>query len=114
LDYLVYRIAMSPNTNTAPPGAPAVNAKIDAACNEPDAPSFCSMLPHTASASTTALFGYPSAPELLGRVTATAYSETAPNTLQSLYFIVAEDSVGDLSSPSNVVGGPSFGPTILP
>jgi hypothetical protein len=65
------------------------------------------MLPH-AVASTTALYGYPSAPEFLGRVTAMAYGETAPNTLQSLYFIVAEDALGNLSSPSNVVGGPSL------
>jgi hypothetical protein len=65
------------------------------------------MLPH-ANPNTTALFGYPSAPELLGRVTNPSYTETAPNTLQSLYFVVAEDSLGNLSSPSNVAGGPSF------
>jgi hypothetical protein len=103
MDYLVYRIAMSPSESTPPP-AP----KGFAACNQPGAPSICSMLPHAAPPTTTSLFGYPSAPELLGRVTSTSYGETAPNTLQSLYFIVAEDSLGNLSSPSNVVGGPSF------
>jgi hypothetical protein len=56
----------------------------------------------------TALYGFPSAPEFMGRVNGTLYTETAPNTLQSLYFVVAEDSSNNLSTPSNVVGGPSF------
>jgi hypothetical protein len=103
-DYLVYRITCSPSVSTP---APAAAANAAAACNAPGAPSICTMLPH-AVASTTALYGYPSAPEFLGRVTAMAYGETAPNTLQSLYFIVAEDALGNLSSPSNVVGGPSL------
>jgi hypothetical protein len=105
MDYLVYQIVDSPNNTEPPPGAPRV---ISAACNKPYAPSICSMLPHAAPASTTALFGYPAAPELLGRITSTSYSGAAPNSLQALYFIVAEDSFGDLSSPSNVVGGPSY------
>jgi hypothetical protein len=66
------------------------------------------MLPRQASPANTALFGYPSAPEFLGRVTNPQYGENAPNTLQTLYFVVAEDSSGNLSSPSNVVGGPSL------
>jgi dockerin type I repeat protein len=101
MDYLVYRIAMSPSVDSPPPAGPA-------ACGQPNAPSICSMLPQVLSPNVTALFGYPSAPELLGRVTAPAYVETPPNSLQSLYFVVAEDNLGDLSSPSNAVGGPSF------
>ena len=104
LDYLVYRITCSPSESTPPPAAARLVAD---ACNRPDAPSICSMLPQGAP-STPALYGYPSAPELLGRVTSPSYGETAPNTLQSLYFVVAEDSLGNLSSPSNVVGGPSL------
>jgi len=105
-DYLVYRITVSPSQSTPPPAGPA--ASVAAACSKPNAPSVCSMLPHTASPNTTALFGYPSAPEFLGRFTNTAYTQPAPNSLQSLYFVVAEDSLGNLSSPSNVVGGPSL------
>jgi hypothetical protein len=104
-DYLVYQITESPSDTQPPPGASSV---IAAACSKPNPPSICSMLPHTAPASTTALFGYPSAPELLGRTTTTSYAGPAPNSLQTLYFVVAEDSSGDLSSPSNVVGGPSY------
>jgi hypothetical protein len=107
LDYLVYRISVSPSLNTPPPG---LNPAIREECGKPHALSICSMLPRVAQPSTTALYGYPSAPEFLGRVTATAYTETAPNTLQSLYFVIAEDSLGDLSSPSNVAGGPSLAP----
>ena len=100
LDYLVYRIAMSPSQSTPPPAAPS-------ACGRANAPSICTMLPQVTPAA-SALYGYPSAPELLGRVTNPSFGETAPNTLQSLYFVVAEDSLGNLSSPSNVVGGPSL------
>ena len=37
----------------------------------------------------------------------TAYSEPAPTALQSLYFVRAEDALGNLSQPSNLVGGPA-------
>ncbi len=104
-DYLVYRITSSPSENTPPPTAPA-------GCAEVNPPSICSMLPKPvtpATASTTVLYGYPSAPEFLGKVTTPAYGPVAaPSTLQTLYFVVAEDSSGNLSSPSNVVGGPSY------
>jgi|HubBroStandDraft_1064217.scaffolds.fasta_scaffold10668_2 hypothetical protein len=103
-DYLVYRITCSPSQSTPAPAGPS---NVAAGCIEPGAPSICTMLPHVVSF-TTALDGYPSAPEFLERVTATAYAEHAPNSLQSLYFIVAEDSLGSLSNPSNVVGGPSL------
>ena len=92
-DYLVYRITLSPNDTQPPPAAPGKAAT--------------GLLPGSTPA-VTALYGYPSAPEFLGRTTNTMYGETAPNSLQSLYFAVAEDSLGNLSSPSNVVGGPSF------
>ena len=35
------------------------------------------------------------------------FVESAPTDLQSLYFVRAEDAQGDLSPPSNFVGGPS-------
>jgi hypothetical protein len=43
--------------------------------------------------------------------TATTYTETPPNSLQELYYVIAQDANGDLSSPSNVVGGPSLAVT---
>jgi hypothetical protein len=86
VDYLVYRIAVSPSQTTAPPGLNGV----------------------AVAQTTTALFGYPGPPQLLTRVTNPAYSETSLSTLQSLYFVRAEDASGNLSSPSNVVGGPSL------
>ncbi len=103
-EYLVYRITVSPSENVPPPAGPAADA-----CGKPNAPTICTMLPQVPSPATTALFGYPSAPELLGSVTNLTYGPVpAPNYLQTLYFVVAEDSVGNLSSPSNVVGGPTL------
>lgn len=102
--YLVYRIAMSPSENTPPPNVPA-------ACGKPGAPTICTMLPAvpaTTVPGTTALYGYPSAPELRQIVSSPAYSEAAPNSLQSLYFVVAQNNSGNVSTPSNIVGGPSL------
>jgi hypothetical protein len=107
VDYLVYRMVCSPAESQAPP--PATKAKVAEACSQPNAPSICTMLADAKSA-TTALYGFPSAPEYMGRVTATTYSETAPSSLQGLYFVVAEDGSGNLSTPSNTVGGPSWTP----
>jgi len=104
-DYLVYRISLSPSDTQPPPAAPAL---VNAACTQSNAPSICSMLPHASSPGVTGLYGYPSAPEFLGRVTATTYSEAEVNSLQALYFVVAEDASGNLSSPSNTVAAPSF------
>jgi len=106
-DYLVYRIALS-GSETMPP--PAVNSAAAAACREPAAANvpICSRLPEAHGAAGNPLFGYPGPPVLLTRVTTPAYSESAPNSLQSLYFVRAEDAQGNLSPPSNVAGGPSL------
>lgn len=106
MDYLVYRMACS-GSNTVPPPT-GVRGQAVAACKQPNAPSVCSMSPQAQAAGNTPLYGYPSGPEYMGRVASLSYTETAPNTLQSLYFVVAEDSLGNLSAPSNVVGGPSL------
>ena len=43
------------------------------------------------------------------RVSGTTFSEPAPSAiLQLLYFVRAEDANGNLSAPSNIVGGPSL------
>ena len=99
-DYLVYRIALSPNQTSPAPASAA------AACNGSDPASICSQLP--AAQTAAAPYGFPGPAVLVTRVTNPAYSETAPNSLQALYFVRAEDSAGNLSSPSNVAGGPSL------
>jgi len=93
VDYLVYRIADAPNDDSAPPGDP-VGGTV-AQCT--GAPTSC--------------FGYPGPPQYLTRVTATTYSQLPVNNLQALYFVIAEDGSGNLSSPSNVAGGPSLAQT---
>jgi hypothetical protein len=106
-DYLVYRIGLSGNEGTPPP---AVNSAVVAACHNAPAANvaICSRLPEAHGATNNPLYGYPGPPMLLTRVTTPAYSESAPNSLQSLYFVRAEDTHGSLSLPSNVVGGPSL------
>jgi hypothetical protein len=105
VNYLVYRMVCSPEESQAPP--PAIKAKVAEACSQPNAPSICTMLAE-ARGSTSALYGFLSAPEYMGTVTTTTYSETPPSSLQGLYYVVAEDGSGNLSTPSNTVGGPSY------
>jgi hypothetical protein len=46
--------------------------------------------------------------------TATSYTEAPPSSLQSVYYVIAIDSRGRRSRPSNFVGGPSYAlPTTL-
>jgi len=106
VDYLVFRIAMSPTESS--PAPDVTTAQVAAACNAANAAAVCSQLPEAAATKTAPLFGYPGPPQLLTRATTTAYSETSPNALQSLYYVRAEDGNGNLSAPSNVVGGPSL------
>jgi hypothetical protein len=44
---------------------------------------------------------------LVGLTTNPVFVEAAPTALQSLYFVRAEDALGNLSPPSNFVGAPS-------
>jgi len=105
-DYLVYRIAVSGSETTPPPASKAVTAACSHASGENVA--LCSQLLHVQGAASNPLYGYPGVPQLLTRVSTPAYSESAPNSLQSLYFVRAEDNSGNLSAPSNVAGGPSL------
>jgi hypothetical protein len=57
--------------------------------------------------------GFPAAVMEIAQVSANGtasptYSETLPTSLQSLYFVRSEDSNGNLSQASNIVGAPSF------
>jgi hypothetical protein len=60
-----------------------------------------------ASASAADMLGFPLPFILVGISANPAYFESAPTSLQSIYFVRAEDSLGNLSKPSNIVGGPS-------
>jgi Dockerin type I domain len=126
-DYLVYRIALSPSETLPPPGVngsgvvagglrtvatqTAVSSQLAAKCNTNPAGAYLQVCypyrqPHTSASSPQ--YGYPGPPQLLGRVTGTTFSDTSLTTLQQLYYVVAEDSSGGLSTPSNLVGGPSL------
>ena len=110
-DYVVYRIGMSPNTTTAPPG---INGTAAAACSTATGSNaaLCSHLPAAQGVSSpstgTTPYGYPGPPVIVTRVSSPAYSEQTTSNLQNLYFVRAEDANGNLSPPSNIVGGPSL------
>ena len=54
-------------------------------------------------------YGFPGPVTFVTRVSGTTFSEPAPSAiLQLLYFVRAEDANGNLSAPSNIVGGPSL------
>ena len=62
----------------------------------------------TTAASTTpnpASFPYPY--NLIAQTAGTTYTEPAPSTLPSLYYVRAVDAIGNLSDPSNIVAAPS-------
>jgi hypothetical protein len=101
-DYLVYRINMSPNDKTPPPGF----GPMEAACSS--SPAVAALSPCYSARATGTPFGYPGAVIFVERVIGATFSETPPSTLQLLYFVRAEDSSGNLSAPSNLVGGPSL------
>jgi hypothetical protein len=114
-DYLVYRINMSLNANTPPSFEP-----LAAACDT----NAATLLPSCASARINPLsavpVGFPGPITFVTRCPGGSgcgsplpstlnYTETPPTTdLQLLYFVRAEDSFGNLSAPSNLVGGPSL------
>jgi len=105
--YLVYRIALSSSQTTPPPG---IENTLAEACSNVKAgvAVLCSELPAVRASTSSPLYGYPGPPALIATVTSTTYSENAPTSLQSLYFVRAEDARGSRSEPSNVVGGPSL------
>ena len=103
-DYLVYRINMSPNDVTPPPGPLASACSTNAAAA---VLPICYSAKAAQPASATP-YGFLGAVTFVTRVTTATFSETPPSTLQLLYFVRAEDANGNLSAPSNLVGGPSL------
>lgn len=86
--------------------------KLDALCKRLDN-SWCDFIPaikayNNPSEPTNTLVGFPSGPVEVAVVRTNSYSETAPTTLQSNYWVKAEDGNGNLTGPSNMVGAPSL------
>ena len=110
VDYLVYRINMAPNDNTPPAGF----GPIEMACEaNPGVRVLTPCYSVRATQASTTSYGYPGAANFVTRVTATGstatFSELSPTpSLQLLYYVRAEDVNGNLSAPSNLVGGPSL------
>ena len=101
-DYLVYRISMY--ALSSPPPTP----QLVTACRTNPAAGALNTC-YSATATTSALtYGFPGPVTFLNRVTTPGYTETSPSGLQALYFVRAEDASGNLSAPSNIVGGPSL------
>jgi hypothetical protein len=86
-----------------------LNGKLDFLCDPPlDELGLCGLLDIVKGLNNSgAVSGYPSALKELATVTTPTYTEPAPTKFQSVYFVRAEDAQGNLSAPSNVVGGPS-------
>jgi hypothetical protein len=57
---------------------------------------------------------FPAPYDLVGQTTVATYTEQAPSTLPSLYYVRAVDVNGNLSDPSNIVEGPSKSAPITP
>ena len=51
--------------------------------------------------------GFPTPVTEVGVTSSTSYSEGAPTSLQSVYFVRAEDALGNRSEPSNLIAAPS-------
>jgi hypothetical protein len=134
--YHVYRYTTTPPVQLLLGGAPTqtitisptmtvtfptdfTNGTFNAACptdgSGDDLQWFCTMsdvMTNTESTPSGLTYvGFPAALQEVAQVAASptpAYSEALPTTLQSLYFIRSEDTNGNLSMPSNIVGAPSF------
>ena len=96
----------------------AQSGQFSAICTPPAATStssFCELLNALSSgaiANSPASFPMPYA--LVGQTTGSSYSEQAPSSVPSLYYVRAVDANGNLSDPSNIVAGPSKSAPITP
>jgi pimeloyl-ACP methyl ester carboxylesterase len=96
--YRVYRLT-GQSIDEILPLDPAIAAPDDSAAAEP--PRFVANLPNPIVQ--------------VGITVTTFHTEVAPTPMQSVYFVRAEDAQGNLSEPSNFVGGPSkAGPFVNP
>lgn len=128
--YRIYRSEVRPALELLPPGLeinfPGVEQPIripedflpgglfDDFCTDPNAPENGDLLPcflrdlFTQIDIAGVVNGQPLPFIEVGFTTDTSYTETAPTNLQSIYYVVADNSVSVSSGSSNVVGGPSY------
>jgi hypothetical protein len=71
------------------------------------ASALCTPVQAIQATTTTVPGSFPLQYGLIAQTPSTTFSETAPSTMQSLYYVRAVDANGHLSDISNVVGGPS-------
>jgi len=69
---------------------------------------------HPAAGSTSNPASFPYPYNLIAQTNAPGYTEKAPTTLPSLYYVRSLDVNGNLSDPSNIVAGPSKSAPIAP
>lgn len=81
------------------------NGRVDSLCRPRNTPT-CDFAKSLQDAAAPTV-GFPLTIEEAAVVTAPSYQEAPPGAAQSLYFVRAEDSAGNLSDPSNFVGAPS-------
>ena len=131
--YRIYRATvrpfnelLTPTTTVTLPGSDTPltlddirDGKLDGLCpGEMGETTLCAAVQSVKAAATPAApilpMAFPLPWTLVGVTATTTYREPAPTALQSLYFVRAETAAGDLSEPSNFVGGPSKAPAVMP
>jgi len=84
------------------------SGKASYLCKGAESSSYlCSAVQAIQATSTTVPGSFPLQYGLIAQTSSTTYSESAPTTMQSLYYVRAIDANGNLSDLSNLVGGPS-------
>ena len=84
----------------------SLSGTLSGLCNLAEALSSSGFLSSPAS--------FPMPYDLVGQTNTPGYSEQAPTTLSSLYYVRAVDANGNLSDPSNIAAGPSKSAPIAP
>jgi hypothetical protein len=89
------------------------SGKADYLCKgHSSASALCAPVEALAATSLSIPGSFPLEYQLIAQTTGSTYSETAPSTVQSLYYVRAVDANGHLSDVSNVVGAPSYSAAI--
>ena len=118
--YRVYRLTgrsiddiLGSSTPSATPATTVPPDALEGVCAANPLYSGCDLA--VAAAQPQLVSSLPNPAVLVGIRTFPSHAETAPTAMQSVYFVRAEDADGNLSEPSNFVGGPSkAGPAINP
>ena len=125
-EYRVYRQTATPLLDIFPPGGITVtlgplpikipqdvlNGDLNTICPpgaESSAPPPCTYIYLVEEAAQPGnQIGFPVSLDYLGATSGTSFQDIPAYSLQSLYYVRAEDAAGNLSDPSNVIGGPAF------